>query len=328
MKKYFIILSAIFPQIFMFLACDKNPISFSLEAVAEFSTEPRAHTILVDEEYGFVYVANSNPSHRNNSQKIQIFDKRGNYLKTLVDFGANPNGSYARYEPVDMTIDSDHNLDILVKPYRKDINESWFPYEGFCIMKYHPDGSFEAEFDFAQFETEWRPSAIGFHNEFIFVTNGKVLLKISKDGDHHFEIPLPINQDIIGPPITDMGIDSKGNIWLVGQAGFADTSVGCHITRLDPTSTSFITFYSKGKTKNYAALANNPGITLDKDDNIYLATFYCQSLEIFNRDGKFLNQIEIRNEDNGLPIDVAVDNQRNIFVLDNLNDLVRIFKHH
>jgi hypothetical protein len=59
-----------------------------------------------------------------------------------------------------------------------------------------------------------------------------------------------------------------------------------------------------------------------------MATFYCQSLEIFNRDGKFLNQIEIRNGDNRLPIDVAVDSRKKVFVLDNLNDVVRIYKRH
>lgn len=326
MKIYLMMFSMIILMIFILFTCQKNPVSISLETMGEFSTEPGPQTILVDEKYGCVYVLNSNPSYRNNSRKIQCFDRQGIYLKTIVDFAADTNGSYARYEPIDMTIDSDHNLDLMMKPYRKLPDESWFPYEGFCITKYHPNGSFEAEFDFAQFETEWRPTAITFHDGFIFVTNGKVLLKITKDGELQFEIPLPINQDIIGPPITDMSIDSQGNFWLVGQAGFADTSIGCHITKLSPTGTSYKTFYSKGRTKNYGAMMNNPGITLDKDENIYLATFYCQSLEIFNRDGKFLNQIEIRNENNGLPIDVAVDNQKNVFVLDNLNDVVQIYK--
>jgi len=326
MRIYHIMFSALFSMIFIFFTCQKNPVSFSLEAVAEFSTEPRPHTILVDEKYEYVYVLNSNPSHRNESHKIQSFDKQGNYLKTIIDFAADTNGTYARYESIDMTLDSDHNLDVLAKPYRKHTDDSWFPYAGFCIMKYNTDGSFETEFDFAQFETEWHPSAIGFHNEFIFVTNGKVLFKISKNGDHHFEVPLPITQDIIGPFVSDMSIDSKENIWLVGQAGFVDTSVGCHITRLNPTCTSCKTFYSKARTKYYGAWLNNPGITIDKNDNIFVATFYCQSLELFNRDGEFLSQIEIRNGDDGLPIDVAVDNENNVFVVDNFNDVVRIFK--
>jgi hypothetical protein len=239
MKIYLMMFSMIILKIFIFFACQKNPVSISLETIGAFSTEPRPHTILVDDEYGFVYVANSSHYGNNDSRKIQIFDRQGNCLNTIVDFANNQDGTYGRYETIDMTIDSDHNLDILVKPYHKDINESWFPYEGFCIMKYHPGGNLEVEFDFAQFGTEWCPAAIAFHDEFIFVTNGKVLLKISKDGKLQFEIPLPINQDIIGPPISDMGIDSKGNFWLVGQAGFADTSVGCHIAKLDPTCTSY-----------------------------------------------------------------------------------------
>jgi len=308
------------------LTCEKNPVSFSLKAITEFATEPRPHTILFDEKSGYLYVANSNPSYRNDSRKIQCFDRQGNYIKTIVDFAADTNGAYDYYQPIDMTLDSDHHLAILVKPYRKYIDDSWFPYEGFCIMKYGSDGSFLSEFDFAQFESEWHPAAIAFYDGFLYVINDRVLLKINKNDGQAVEISLASDLDLYLLPPTDMGIDSRGAIWMVGQAGFADTTVGCQLTRINLMENSVRKFYSKGRTKDYGAMLNNPGIAIDQDDHLFLATFYCQSLEVFDRDGQFLNEIELDHERKCLPIDVGVDNRGNVFVVDNLNGVVRMLK--
>ena len=73
-------------------------------------------------------------------------------------------------------------------------------------------------------------------------------------------------------------------------------------------------------------MLNNPGLSIDGHGNIYLATFYCESLEIFNRNEEYVTQIDMDDEETR-PIDVASDNHH-IYVVDNYNDRIRIYEKH
>lgn len=316
MKKYALLLGGIALVILAYLGCEKNPVSITLKSVKEFSTEERPISILFEDRSGLVFVLNSNPARQNTSYKIQCFDRQGNYQKTIVDFTDKPGGAYGRYEPIDMEMDSDRILIVLVKPYFQSMDGFWVPYPGFCILKFQIDGQFNGEFDFAQFETEWHLTALAFYQGYIYVTNGLRLMKIDKDTGLHFEIPLPPEQDSSWRFVSDMSIDSKGSVWLVGQTSFSDAAVGCHLTRINLMDNSLTKYYSKGRTNDYGAMVGNPGIAIDREDRIYLATFYCRTLEVFDRDGKFLNQFELDHANESLPIDVAVDSQDNVFVAD------------
>ncbi|MDZ7331062.1 MAG: hypothetical protein ONB13_06000 [candidate division KSB1 bacterium] len=316
MKKGSLLLGGIALMILACLGCEKNPVSISLKSVKEFSTEKRPISILFENQSGLVFVVNSNPARQNNSYKIQCFDRQGNYQKTIVDFTDKPGGAYARYEPIDMAMDSDRILHVLVKPYSQLMDGSWVPCQGFCILRFQIDGRFIGEFDFAQFEAQLPPAAIACYQGYVYVTNGLQLMKIDKDNGLHFEIPLPTEQDSSLRLVSDMSIDSKGSVWLVGQASFPDSTVGCHLTRISLMENSLIKYYSKGRTNDFGSMVNNPGIAIDREDRIYLATFYCRTLEVFNRDGKFLDQIELDHAAGSLPIDVAVDQQGDVFVAD------------
>lgn len=326
MKKYALLLAGIALLILAYLGCEKNLVAVNLKPVTEFSTENRPIAILFEDQSGLIFIINSNSARQNNSSKIQCFDRQGNYQKTIVDFTDKPGGAYARYEPIDMAMDSDRILNVLVKPYFQSMNGSWVPYPGFCILKFQIDGRFIGEFDFAQFETERHPAAIAFYQGYIYVTNGLLLMKIDKDNGLHFEIPLPPEQDSSWRLVSDMSIDSKGSVWLVGQATFPDAAVGCHLTRINLRENSLTKYYSKGRTDDYGAMVNNPGIAIDREDRIYLATFYCRTLEVFDRFGKFLNQIELDKNAESLPIDVAVDHEGQVFVADYGANRVLILK--
>ncbi|MCD4665210.1 MAG: NHL repeat-containing protein [Bacteroidales bacterium] len=304
--------------------------SFTFDYVSSFSTEPRPNAITIDEDNGYLYVANSHPFRNNDNRKIQKYNREGELLKTVVDFALFDKGNYPRYHPIDITMDNNRNLYILVKPYRKYSEDTWYPFEGFCILKYDFDDKFQKEFDFAEFDQEWSPAAIAYYNEYIFVTNGRIIKKISINSEQVFDITFPINEKNINtwPDIhtTDMAIDSEGFIYLVGQAAFDNKSVSCHITKIDPKNSHRVTVYSKGKTESFGAMFNNPGLSISSNGNIYLATFYCESLEIFNRNVEFIMQLEVNSEETR-PIDVAVDNNH-IYVVDNLNNRINVYKKH
>ena len=328
MKKNIILIIIVLFSFF----CDrqKNPLFFTFDYVSSFSTEPRPNAIIINEDNGYLYVANSHPSRNNDNRKIQKYNWKGELLTTVVDFTSFDKGNYPRYHPIDITMDNDRNLYILVKPYRKYSEDTWYPFEGFCILKYNFDDKFQKEFDFAEFDQEWSPAAIAYYNEYIFVTNGSIIKKISIDSEQVFDITLPISEENVNslPEIhtTDMAIDSEGFIYLVGQAAFDNKSVNCHITKINLKNRQRVTVYSKGRTESFGAMPNNPGLSINSNGNIYLATFYCESLEIFNRNGEFIMQLDVDNEETR-PIDVAVDN-KHIYIVDNLNNRIDVYKKH
>ena len=320
--------------IFLILfSCDrqKNPLSFTFDFVASFPTEPGPNFIVIDKDSRFLYISNSYSAANDRNRKIQKFNLKGELLKTIVDFTFFDKGNYQRYEPIDMTLDDFQNLYVLVKPYRKYSEESWRALEGFCILKYDSENIFQKEFVFAQFTQEWYPASIACYNNEIYVTNGQILKKIFSDGEQLDEIALPISVDnvITFPDIhtTDMAINSNGIIYLVGQAAFDNKTVGCHLTIIDTKNNKRSTVYSKVRTESFAAMLNNPGLTIGCDGFIYLATFYCKSLEIYNENGDFIKQLDLTSKNNRetLPIDVAVDNN-SIYIVDSFNNCVNVYK--
>ena len=87
-------------------------------------------------------------------------------------------------------------------------------------------------------------------------------------------------------------------------------------------------FNSIRQTANYGANISQPGIALDEKSNIYLVTFYCKSLEIYDNTGKLLGDYDFSKllNENTLPIDIGVDKSNNIYVLDNLNSVIYVLK--
>ena len=248
-----------------------------------------------------------------------------------MDFETFDKGNFLRYLPVDITIDDNRNLYVLVNPLIEQTDETWTTPTGFCILQFDFNGSFKKEFDLSQIDGEGSPSSIAYSNKHVFVTNGRIIKKISIESEQVFDILLPVSEKNINtwPDLhtTDMAINSEGIIYLTGQAAFSNDSVGCHITKFYPQNNQRITSYSKGWTGMFAAMLNNPGLSISSDGNIYLATFYVMSLEIFNKNIEFIMQLDIRTENDKetRPIDIALDNSH-IYIADNKNNLILVYK--
>lgn len=321
----------------LFLSCstDKNPLfsSYTLELSFEFPTESNPNSIAIDKDHGVIYVSNCRSSLSNDSKNIQKFNLKGELLSTIVDYTNINYGSYPYYEPIDLAIDNAHNICVLVKPFLKnERDEYWSAFKGFCIITHNHNGEFLKEYDFAQYNLEFSPVALSLKDDFFYVTNSYSLLKIHKSTGQLINLPLPTKkEDTYSRPeffTSDLVVDNENNIWVVGQTAFDNTSVGCHVTKMDPTCTNRFTFNSYSKTYDYGAMLNNPGIALDKNGNIYLATFYGKSLEVYNSSGLLLGNFEFQKGDrkNPLPMSVALDKLNNIYVLDRNNDLVHVIK--
>ena len=336
MKRYALI--SIILSVIVLLLCsrNRNPFSpegnyYSTEFLFEFPTRPRSNIIVIDDEYGCVYIANFRLG--NSNRKVMKYNLNGELLSMVVNFTTNQHGKYSRYIPIDLTIGANHCLYILVKPYFKlEDDDNWSSYDGFCIMVYDSQGNFQKEVDFAEYSMEWSPVAIAYGDDSLYVTNHQFLIKVDIFTCQSTEMPLPMRTEgnYVMPEliVTDMEVDVNNNIWFAGLSLFINTSAGCRVMKMSPDGKNHFIFNSKGLVSNIGAAPNNPGIALDKNGNVYMATFYGRALEIFSPSGLSLSNVKVNIEgkDRILPIDVAIDSVHNIYVLDHWNELVRVFK--
>lgn len=325
MKKLIFLLTIILST----FSCKKEeePSTLSLDYIASFATEVQPISITIDKTRGYVFVANySHP-------KIQKYGMNGvllKLLKSVVDFETFDKGKYLMYKPIDITIDNNHNLYVLVQPFtaKKDGKEL---VKDICVLAFDKNDVFQNEIDFSQPANERAPTSIAYSDNFLFVTNGQTLNKISTETQEVIDIPLPVNpankttwSDI---HTTDMEINSEGLIYFTGQALFGPDSLGCHITSFNSQTNERVTSYSKYKTRAQYSMQNNPGLSINSNGNIYLPTFYERSIEIYNKNMDLILQKDIKPDVgvNTRPIDLAIyDNY--IYVVDNLESFIHIFK--
>ena len=330
------VIIALSATVILLCSRDRNPFSpygdfYSAEFIFEFPTRPRPNIIVIDDEYGYVYIANFRWGNRD--REVMKYSLNGELLNRVVDFNTNQQGKYSRYVPVDLTIGANHHLYILVKPYFKSENdETWTRYDGFCVMAYDSEGIFQKEYDFAEYFMEWSPEAIAYCDGFLYVTSNQCLIKIDVFTCQSVELPLPMRtvDDYVMPElfVTDMEVDVNKNIWFTGSSLFTNTFAGCRIMRMSPDCRNHVVFDSKDQVPVLNAAPNHPGIAFDKNNKVYMATFYGGDLEIFNPSGLSLCvvKLNIEGRDRILPIDVAINFTDTIYVLDYLNGSVYVFR--
>jgi hypothetical protein len=223
-----------------------------------------------------------------------------------------------------------NNVLVLVKPLQSDGNV-WIPHSGFCVLQFDQNGDLLKEYDFSDSEDLYY-CTIACSNDFIYVTGGFVVIKkIEKNSGIISDIHIPITNDKSYLPVTDMEIAPDEVIYTTGQGitridSFnLDISV-CHVTKLNCINEQQETYFSKSRTGTMAAMLNNPGMAIDKNGFVYLATFYGLSLEIYDSDDEFILQKDIYPDarPETLPTDIAL-NHNEIYVLDYKNSKVLVY---
>jgi hypothetical protein len=329
----YMIIRVVVILIFFFLfTCSKNkdPLSssFSMTFVSEFATEPWPNAITADKLTGHIYVSNDQSGRNESSRKIQKYTHDGKLITTIVDYNTNTYGKYERYIPHDLVTDDASEIYVLVMPLSINPDSTWSPLPGFCIMSYNDNGMFLKEYDFTSTGDMHFDLSLAYHKGILYVTNQRIVRKITIDTGEFYDFKLPLEEmehaTINILPTADMAVDKADNIWLTGQVGFND-GIGCHFTKFDATCQNHTMFYSKGLTTSYGAALNFSAIAFDAENNLYLSTGYCKSIEIYNRE--ILFQYEFIFEDEQYyPLDIAIGKNSFLYILNKFPGSVRIYK--
>jgi hypothetical protein len=204
-------------------------------------------------------------------------------------------------------------------------------FKGSSILIFKNNGDFEKELLIDKFSDLHSPDAIAYHDNHLYFSGRQFLRKLSLKTGQYTDYTLPFNKNnFINFPyihISDMAINSKGFIYLVGQASFNNNMIGCHITTINPINTQLVTRYSRGKTEIIAAGLNHPGITIDNRERLYLTNSYYKKIEIYTSTCEFKSEIDLQIDagDQLFPTGVAVYHHY-LYVLDEFRDRILIYK--
>lgn len=290
-----------------------------------FSTESRPVSIACVEKDGEIYVANS--------ESVQKFDKNGIFEETIVNLASFEYGKFERYFFVDIVVDNNKNLYVLARPLIPWIDESWMTLEGFSILMFNNINSFIKEFDFSENKDLCNASSISYYNNHLYIPSRKSIKQINIENEDTVSIPLPvIEDDKIGffgfdYLISDMEINHEGVSYFTGPAFINKDSIGCYITSYNLNTKKIKTNFGNGWTWECCAMPNNPGIYIDNDGFLYLASFYNMSFEIFNERLNFLAEYDIKTSESEItrPIDI-ISLKGKVYVVDSFNDKIYVYK--
>lgn len=308
---------------------DEN--SYYYELGSQFKTHSHPQSLVIDNANQFIYILCGSLHSVDNSLIIQKYNLDGELLNTIIDFSDYSFGLYQRYSPIDLTIDDENNICVLAKPYRKaEVDEYWEAYDGFTILLHNGNGDFIRELDYKNISLKLNPEAITFKGDFFYVINSYSLFEISKVTDNLEEIPLPTDPDSNFPKnlISDLAINGENNIWFVGQT--TDTLPSNHstptnyIAKMDFGGNELFKIYSVNTIPILHSAMSQPAITLNDGNAIFITTFYCKSLEIYDTSGVLLGDFDFSKEISSdvLPVDLVIDRSRNVYVLDYINGMV------
>lgn len=318
--------------VFVLIACEKqeqDQVSISINFESSFPTEVMPKAIAVDEESGFVFVANYAPIIKSWSSKIQKFDLDGTLIETIIDLDSTSSGELKRYIIKDMCINLG-SIFALVRPLYYN-GEFWdLQYSKIYILMFDYYGDLLKEYNIDT-DIIYNKNMLACSNDFIYVYDGESIMKISKESGMTIEHDIPNLQNKSNLLISDIEVDLNESLYATGvDVEYAKTDSifpACYISNLSLENENQNIVYSKSKIGIVAAEPNNPGISINNRGIIYLATYYAGTIEIFDDDYRFILQETIRSDDGKTtnPIDVALGNGR-IYLLDSKNNHVYVYR--
>ena len=314
----------------LMISCESEDFSGpqALEYTDSFPVESRPVSIQTEGKNGNVLVLNINHFSIDYSAKLTQYDKTGRFLKTLLDFATFTEGSFQEYIPVDFTLGQSGDIYVIGRPVTGYTEDYMITASGFSILVFSGSGVFTGEYDYS--EEEGCPGNICQSGKFLYADLRNTLYRFTLPGGSVELVDLPEDPDgsdgLFGIR-TDMEAGSNGLLYFSGPHNPSFDSSGCRILTYDLQEKTYTSHIAHGADIVMASMVGSPGLAVHENGDLYLATFYGASIEVYDPGMNFLleQKLEGPGEEHHLSIDVAVFEDL-AFVADYRNDLVHIYR--
>ena len=301
---------------------------YCIEFLSTFETETRPFALAVDPQSGELFIL----SYKNAFFDYCIIGKysaNGEFLDTLIDFETFSNGEFPSYSPADLYIDT-IKLIVVTRP------ETNSDQKVFSVLKFNLNGEFQDEFPFYIKEDEGLWGAYTYAKETVYKAGLGFIKTYPLNGEggeeYKFLDEEEARKDPFRFPISSLAVNSNGKIYLTGQMPYGlDTihwGISHHLsiynTRNCEMSTTEISDVDECIP---GSMISQPQVEIGEHDRVYLTTFYCQKLLVYEKSGEPLAEIFLDDfSDNYLfPSDIAVGNNR-IYIAEASERMILIFE--
>lgn len=301
---------------------------YNIEFLSSFETETRPFALAVDPQSGALFILSSKNA-LNNYFIIGKYSANGEYLDTLIDFETFSNGEFPSYSPANLIIDA-KKLIVVTRP------ETISDQKVFSVLQFNLNGEFQDEFPFYIKEDEGLWGAYAYAKETIYKAGPGFVKTYPLNGEEGAEYRFLDEEEVRKDPfrfhISSLAVNSNEKIYLTGQMPYGLDTVNWGISH---HLSIFNTRNSEMTTTELSAhdvcipgsMISQPQVIIGEQDRVYLTTFYCQQLLVYEKSGEQLAEVFLGDfSDTYLfPGDIAVGNKR-IYISETHERMILIFE--
>lgn len=319
----------IFLLLFFAVSCNKpdDPEPYSIKYYSSFNLGTRPFALAVNPESGEVFILCYKHAFYD-SCCIEKYSAEGDLLGTIVDFETLSRGNYPGYFLSDLFIGDKGELYVIGQP------EIEMAYDGISVLQFNTDGVFQKEIPFLGNGQGSYNRATAYRKGTVYFAGNRQIKTFPLNGKAGKTYLLPDRESDSSPftlNVSGIAVNSLGEIFLTGQS-FNDSvnvfNTLHHLTVYNPDREQIdSTRQLSGEGCVPGAMVSQPRVEIGDEDRLYLSTFYCEKLLIFDKSGKQLSEINLQEfgDKNFIPYDVAVGNKR-VYIANATEKKVLIFK--
>ncbi|MBN1927468.1 MAG: hypothetical protein JW798_16665 [Prolixibacteraceae bacterium] len=301
---------------------------YAIEYFSTIEMDTRPFAMAVDDKSGELFVLCYGDTFFED-YSLKKYSTVGEFQEKLIDFESFNEGEFSVYSPVDLFIEG-KRIYVIARP------ETETDQKVFSVLQFNLNGEFQDEFPFHINDGDGVWGAY-YHLKGIVYKAGLGMVKTyplnGKEGrEYRFINEENVEENPFVLPVSDVAVNSEGKIYLTGQMPYGlDTvfwGISHHLTVYNPdTGDRLTTEVISDNLCIPGSMISQPQVEIGKQNKVYLTTFYCQELRVYEKSGKPLVELFLPDysDERIFPHDLAVGNNR-VYIADASAKEVLIFE--